>query len=183
MSEEAKPDPKAEKTDAAPPATAKAGTALPMLLGAVVGALALGGVLGSLVLGPRIVASRGPQNASHEEAASEGKKDHGKKKSEKKPEVYRLENLIVNPAGSQGSRFLMATVAVEVPDEESVSQLREHEVQIRDAVTSVLEAQTMEMLTRAGARDSLRHQLAAVVGPLADEAAWVRVYLPQFVIQ
>lgn len=116
-------------------------------------------------------------------------KDKGKEKEKKGGKegkgptaVFELSNLIVNPAGTEGSRFLMATVAFELDDPKLSEALRENDIAIRDQVISVLENQTMEMLTRPGARDSLRVLLAEAIAPYA-EGAEVRVYLPQFVIQ
>jgi flagellar FliL protein len=95
---------------------------------------------------------------------------------------YQLENVVVNPAGSEGLRFLMVTVALELRDAKALTRMGEQEVRVRDAVVAVLERQSLEMLTGPGARDSLRSRLMAAVAPLAD-GALLRVYLPQFVIQ
>jgi flagellar basal body-associated protein FliL len=77
----------------------------------------------------------------------------------------------------------MATVAVEVPDEKTAASLRERDVQIRDAVMSVLERATLASLTVPGARDTLRGRIAVAIAPHLQGAAPARVYLPQFVIQ
>ena len=66
-------------------------------------------------------------------------------------------------------RFLMATVAFEVGDDKIQKTLESHDIQVRDAVTSALESQTMEMLIRPGARDSLKQRLAEVVAGLKKE--------------
>jgi flagellar FliL protein len=151
-----------------------------LMIGVVVGALALGGVAGSLFLAPRIIAGRAAPKPSAPEKESHGEQGNDEKK---KIPVFRLENLIVNPAHSQGTRFLMTTVAFEFDDEKTGARLREREVEVRDAVMSALESQTLEMLTRPGARDSLKLRLANVVAPIAGNTRRVRVYLPQFVIQ
>ena len=128
------------------------------------------------------------QKEKEQEKKEKGKKEKKEKKKhsgkEEKGEgsVFKIENLIVNPAGTEGSRFLMATVAFELDDPKAEETLRSSEIAIRDKIISVLENQTMEMLTRPGARDSLRNRLAEAVSPFADDAE-MRVYLPQFVIQ
>jgi flagellar FliL protein len=97
--------------------------------------------------------------------------------------VFKVENIIVNPAGCEGTRFLMASVAFELPDEKVEARLRDHDFMVRDAVIGVLENQPLEALTRAGARDSLKRQLAEAILPLAGRHLRLRVFLPQFVIQ
>ena len=94
-----------------------------------------------------------------------------------------LENLLVNPAGSRGERFLMVSVAYEVPDDEALEHLHEREIQIRDVVSATLESRTLDDLTQPSARDDLKQKLLEVVEPFTGPAAWVRVYLPRFVIQ
>jgi flagellar FliL protein len=89
----------------------------------------------------------------------------------------------VNPAGSAGTRFLMASVAFELSDEKVAAALQEQEVQVRDAVITALESQTLEMLTAPGSRAAIKRQLAATIQPLVPGHQPLRVYLPQFVIQ
>jgi len=90
---------------------------------------------------------------------------------------------VVNPAGSQGSRFLMATVAVTVADEAAEKVLRSHEVEFKDKVVTILETLTMAQLSAPGARDSLRVKIAAAAGTIIGPRVPVKVFLPQFVIQ
>ena len=172
-----------------------------LLVGVIAGGVLLGGAGGGLILGPKLTAARAAkasEPAKEEKAGKESKAEKGKASKEKQDKkekkekkkggkegesaVFKLENVIVNPAGTQGSRFLMATVAFECDDPKVDEMLRSNDIAIRDRVISVLENQTMEMLTRPGARDSIRILLAEAIAPFADDAE-LRVYLPQFVIQ
>jgi flagellar FliL protein len=97
--------------------------------------------------------------------------------------MVELENIIVNPAGSQGNRFLMTSVAFAVADEQGQKRLDESKVELRDKVTGVLESMTMAQLTAPGARDTLKARIAAMAGGMLGPKATVKVFLPQFVIQ
>jgi flagellar basal body-associated protein FliL len=172
----AKPEPAAAK-----PAPAKAGTAMPLTIGIVVVALAAGVAVGTLLLGPQLARSRKPAvtpASTHEAGGKESKEGKGEK-----PSVYRVENIIVNPSGSEGSHFLMATVAIQVDDTKLEEMLRAHDDQVRDRVIGVLEKQTIESLSAAGARDSLRGMIARALVPIIPSADPARIFLPQFVIQ
>jgi flagellar FliL protein len=187
---EAAPDTPAEKSS--PPEKSKAAPAAgPLLFGVAAVGLVVGGLVGTLFVAPPLIAARHKSAAAHadpdHEEAAEPEEGHGGghgkgKHGAAKTAVYRIDNIIVNPAGSQGSRFLMATVAFEARDPKVESRLRDHDVKVRDAVTATLESQSMEMLSRPGARDSLRRKLATVVAPYTGGAR-VEVYLPQLVIQ
>ncbi|NOT09586.1 MAG: flagellar basal body-associated FliL family protein [Gemmatimonadales bacterium] len=144
-------------------------------VGLGVGSALLGMLLGGFVVGPKMA---GNSTAAPKAEAEE--KGHGAAAAERR--LVRIENLVVNPAGSEGQRFLMVSVAFEVGNAAAETALKEAEVQVRDMVTGVFERQSMADLTRPGARDSLRSKLAEVVRPIAGGAP-LRVYLPQFVIQ
>ena len=174
---------------AAPDGAAPAGPAAPVMIGIIVVALALGVALGTLVLGPKLARSKGAAAdpaATKSEAGHGSKGGHGKEGKdgkEDKATIYRIENLIVNPSGSEGSHFLMATVAIELDDAKREESLRGHEDEIRDHVITVLERQTLESLSASGARDTLRGRIATALTPLIGPTDPARIYLPQFVIQ
>jgi len=183
------PTPPAEKPEAAVVAT-KGGPALPILLGIIVVALAAGVALGTLVLGPRLASSKTAAtvvaNTKDGEPGKPGKSDgHGKegKGKDEKTSVFRIENVIVNPAGSEGAHFLMATVAISLADSKQEETLKAHEDELRDRVISVLEKQTLASLSAPGARDTLRGRIATALAPIVGSADPARVFLPQFVIQ
>lgn len=183
MSEEAAP------AAAAPaPAAKKSGPTAIATIGIVAAALLGGLAAGMFLVGPRLAPKpHDAHAAAAEEEAEEdgghgGKGAHGGKEAAGRP-VYRLDNLIVNPAGSQGSRFLLATVALEVSSEKTRDALSTREAELRDLVISTMERHTLQELTMPGARDSMRAELAAAVGRLAGPKSGLRVFLPQFVIQ
>ncbi|MEO8199715.1 MAG: flagellar basal body-associated FliL family protein [Gemmatimonadota bacterium] len=144
-----------------------------MVTMAVVGAaVLLGGGAGAFVIGPRF---------SHSEAVapvdSLAKSDPGKPGV-----IFRIDNLVVNPAGSQGTRFLMISVGFEVANDSIKKRLEEQEVEVRDTVLAALQNETLESLTKPGARDGLKRILGEAVAPLVG-ATELKVFLPQFVIQ
>jgi flagellar basal body-associated protein FliL len=159
------------------------------VVGVLVAALGVGGSVGISVLGPKIQATR---SAPHEKTSDQGERKQSEKPSEGGSEageqntvgpVLEIENIIVNPAGCQGGRFLMASLAIEVPDEKSCEALRVSEVRLRDEVISILASRTLEMLTRPDARDSIKEEVGRLASKMAGKPQWIRVYLPQFVLQ
>jgi flagellar FliL protein len=161
-----------------------AGRSSPVLvIGVAAGALVAGAVLGLLLVGPQVVAARGGAPAHAEESKEKDGHGGGHGGESEKADFYHLENIIVNPAGSQGTRFLMASVAIALPSSRVEARFKEREVMLRDVVISTLERQTMEMLSRPGARDSVRDELVRKLQPLSGETAPLQIFLPQFVLQ
>lgn len=198
MSNETQPTPEAPAgtpaAAAAPPAGAKPAGGKPALpivpILVVVLALGAGAALGALLLAPRINAARhSAAVAALDPQAKKPKKadkKHEKKGEAGKSPVYKLDNIIVNPAGSQGQRFLMCSVAIESEDEKALDVLREHEIELRDRVVTLLSEQTLDRLTAENARDSLRirllHAIRPTLGPDGKDTE-LKVFLPQFVVQ
>lgn len=193
---DAKTAPKPEGAAVAKPAAKP--SPLP-LVGAAVGALVLGSVLGIFVVAPRVVGSRtGAHAAASEGAHAEGGGEqgeegggghgggggkHGEKGKAGESVVHKIDNLIVNPAGSQGRRFLMLSVAIELPDSKAEQVLRSQDAKLRDGIIGAIQGQPFDVITSPVGRDSVRVAITRVVRPLVPGAAFVRVYLPQFVLQ
>ena len=151
---------------------------LPLL---VVGGLCVG-VGAGFVVGPRVAELRSaPRPAASEADATEEK--GGKAGEGSADRYYRLENLVVNPSGSLGSRFLLVTVVFDIPKAEQRARLETRDAEVRDRITSTIASQTLEALGAPRARDSLKVLLAAAVAPLLDAGTAVRVFFPQYVIQ
>jgi len=117
------------------------------------------------------------------QTATAARPDSQKPPGETKSVRVPIENVVVNPAGSQGTRFLMASVVLEVGDAETEREIKLREAQVRDLIGSVMEVRTLERLTMPGARDSLKDAIRTALGGLLGRDAIVAIYLPQFVIQ
>lgn len=161
----------AQTPPAATPAAKPKGSALPLLIAVILIAAGGGFAVGDLLVAPNV----------HLPKPAPGGGGHAKDGKAAKASVFRIDNVVVNPAGSEGSHFLMASIAISVPDDKALDRLRENDPQVRDMVTGLLESKSLPALTRPGMRDSLKLELANLVRPIAG--ANPRVYLPHFVIQ
>ena len=95
-----------------------------------------------------------------------------------------IENLVLNPAGSNGTRFLMAAVAAEVKDEKIDEEMGQRDAELRDAVLRILGERTVDQLAEMSLRDALKNELVdSLNARLKSKTAVKRVYFPQFVIQ
>jgi flagellar FliL protein len=139
------------------------------------------GIGASLLVAPRIIARQAPA-VSGDSAEAVGAEGEGKGE-EADRRVFALENIIVNPAGSQGTRFLMVSIGIEAGSSEMERKLKDHELELRDLVISILESQTLAMLAAPGARDSLKRRIAESIAPVMGPKVKAKIYLPQFVIQ
>lgn len=172
----------APTTDGA--AAAPAGkSGLVMTIGGIVAGIAVGAAVGLFVLGPKLApASPKPADAGAHHSADAAASDSAHKLAEPSP-IYSLDNLVLNPSGSNGTRFLLVSVALEAKDEATVAELKGRDAELRDAVLRMFGAKTVDQVAEASSRDELRTELLAAISKLVPPGAIKKVYFPQFVIQ
>ncbi len=145
-----------------------------IVIGALAGLL-LGGGVGGFVIAPRMGHTAGDDaavEASHEAAAPVDPAF-----------VHQIENLVLNPANTNGSRFLLVTTTILVRDAASVEALAGRDAEVRDRIVDLLSSRTIEQLGDPTQRERLKSDLAAAVGTLFEAGVIRRVLLPQFVLQ
>jgi len=98
-------------------------------------------------------------------------------------ELYTVDNLVLNPAGTRGRRFLVASVAIEVDRRRTLPLLENSEVQIRDGMIRALSSQGVDELADPARRPEMEDMLRRVVSDITDGAPVGRVYFSRFVLQ
>jgi flagellar FliL protein len=119
-----------------------------------------------------------------DEAEEEAGGDHGAKGKEgAAATVYTLDNLVLNPAESGGTRFLLLSIAFETKTQAAHDQMKARDAELRDLVLATVGNKTVDQLADLAVRDSLKTELRAAAAKLLRKKAVKRVYFPQFVIQ
>jgi flagellar basal body-associated protein FliL len=141
------------------------------LIMAAAGVLA-GAVIGLLIVGPMLARRRGtaPAAVQTTEPASAAV-------------THEIQNLVLNPAGTEGRRFLMVTATFELKDAAIEPRFKEHEAEIRDRILALLGKKTVEELSDMAQRDRIKGEVLSVVAPLFPKGSLLKVFFPQFVIQ
>ena len=170
-------------TEEAEPAK-KAGIArLLPVIGGVVGGLALGGTLGFTLLGPKLSPKSAPPAAVAVADSGAPRGEGAAKKGGAAPSIYQLDNLVLNPAGSGGTHFLLVSVALEVKDASSLDLLKGRDAELRDGILRLLSRKTIDQVTDLQARDQFAGELKGVLAKMFGEGTVVKIYFPQFVMQ
>lgn len=144
--------------------------------------IAAGGGIGAYIIAPRAFGGDTPAVMAEEYyPPPPSRRGGGREMTE--PLLYSVENLVLNPNNTNGTRFLMASAAFEVMDEALLNQMRIRDAEIRDALNRTLGEHTVEELADLSRRDALRDSLKSTMEGLFYNGAVLRVYLPQFVIQ
>ncbi len=153
---------------------AKGGPGMVLVLVAALFAGGGGGAAGAWFLAP-VLAERG---AGVEEAEAA-------EPQEVEPDwaLFAVENLVVNPAGTQGRRFLVLSLSVEVDPVEALPRLEGGEVRVRDGLLRALGGWGVEELAAVENRAALEAQIREVVLHVAGNAPVGRIYFSQYVLQ
>src|SRR5437868_4707272 len=86
----------------------------------------------------------------HSEAPAKKSAEHEKASASV---VHAIENLVLNPAGSGGTRFLMVNATFELKDASAEELMKDHEAEVRDHILALLGKKTVEELSDMNQRD------------------------------
>jgi flagellar protein FliL len=165
--------------------------------------LGAGGFAGYTIVGPKLtvgladavtaaeLAAHPPGKDAHGDADSthEGgdeahdAKEGGEHGPASAPPLYTISDLVLNPAGSGGTRFLMLSVAFDMKDSAAVETLKQRDAEIKDAVLALVGAKSVEQLAEVSAREPLKVEIKDLVTGIIKKKVIKRVSFPQFVIQ
>ncbi len=161
---------------------------LPMIAMMAVG-LAVGGGTGAAVIGPIVAkkmgraASAQPAPAAADESSPGEAGGHEAGAASGAPTVFMLDNLVLNPAGSGGSRFLLLTVAMETSSSNVNVDLQARDAEVRDIVLTALANKTVDQLTAIENREGIKTELINALAVRFGKGSLKRLYFPQFVVQ
>lgn len=97
--------------------------------------------------------------------------------------ILTIPDLVVNPAGSHGTRYLSASIGIEVPDEEAKHHVEGRAPAVRDALIGILSAETVEQLSAPEERTYLRKTIMRELNRLLRPVKIRNVYFIDYVLQ
>jgi flagellar FliL protein len=110
-------------------------------------------------------------------------------------QIYNIDDVVVNPAGTSGSRYLSVSVGVEMdaPKEEGggghgeeakpASPIDEKKPQLRDALIGILSAKTIDQLTSVEQKDLIRGEILDSFTKILAPARVHKIFFVDFVLQ
>ena len=155
------------------------------LIAVVIVGLLVGGGLGVFVTGP-IIAKRfhsDPTAATAKAGAKDEKSGKDAGKDAAAMTLHVVDNLVLNPAGSGGTRFLMVNATFEMKDAAAEELMKARDAEVRDVLLALIGHKTVDELTDVSKREDMKKEILASMAPLFPAGTIRRVYLPQFVIQ
>ena len=102
---------------------------------------------------------------------------------EQTPQIVVIKDVIVNPAGTNGSHLLVTTVGLEVPTIEGKTELEQKEVQTRDILVTILTGKRMDELTTPEQKEILREEIHLRINKILKAGPLSKVYISKFILQ
>ncbi len=96
--------------------------------------------------------------------------------------LYPLNDIVVNPAGSNGSSLLMVSIAFDLGSTEQVNEMKSKDVMVKDHIISVLSSKYLQQLSDPSYRDSLKKQIGLDIKELMPNIKLKNVYFSKYII-
>ncbi len=98
-------------------------------------------------------------------------------------EFLELDNLIINPSGTDGTRYLMVKIAFESGEPAALEELTTKNVVVRDAILRFLQSKTVEELSAIDQREVIKEDLRIAMNDILEKGTITRLYFTQYVLQ
>jgi flagellar basal body-associated protein FliL len=138
-------------------------------------------------------------SAEVNDAKSNSKENDSRKKDKKKEKesadteesspaelnqnIYMLNDLVINPAASNGSRYVAMSIGLGVTEEKALEELQNREIQVRDAVNMLLSQKTLGKFIDIKERGALKQEILETINDKMVDYKVESIYFTEYVIQ
>ncbi|MEA3297717.1 MAG: flagellar basal body-associated FliL family protein [candidate division Zixibacteria bacterium] len=175
----------------------KAGGNKLLLLGGVgLGAVVIGIAVALFVVKPMMSDSTSEDSTEQVDTSNDEKPAHGAENEHAQPKkshdgghgestslIYALGDIVINPAGTGGSRFLSVSFGFELECESMVTEFEAKEPVVRDALITILSSKTVAQLTDPKQKEIVRYQIKKRLSQVMQTDELAGVYFTDFVLQ
>lgn len=137
--------------------------------------------LTTFVLIPKLGGSTAP--APEGEAGAHGAASPGGGKGKAKFMASLSGKILVNVAGTMGTRYLVANMTLVGSTADFKAKIEENDPQLRDAAASILAVKTIPDIEKPGVRNLIRMEIISAFNDILGPGAVTDLYLTEFAIQ
>jgi len=96
---------------------------------------------------------------------------------------YQLEELVVNPSGSNGQRYLVVEIGLDLRDRRHIELIQNQQQRIKHEMNEALSSRTVDQLTQFEVREQLREELAVIIDQAIGTDSVRNLYYTRYVMQ
>jgi flagellar FliL protein len=97
--------------------------------------------------------------------------------------TYQMEELVINPAQTNGQRYLLVEIGLELYTDEHISLLEKNKLKLKQDMIEALSARTIPQLTTSEGRDILREHLIRIINRSIGQPSVRNLYFTKYVMQ
>ena len=97
--------------------------------------------------------------------------------------IFSVDDMIVNPAQTNGKMLLLASLGLAVESEESKKALEEKQVVVKDAILGVLSSKNVTQLSSTTYRDTIKIEIIKKLSAQMPGSKVRNIYFSKFIIQ
>ncbi|MFH0734147.1 MAG: flagellar basal body-associated FliL family protein [bacterium] len=134
------------------------------------------------ILLTKIVEQQGLVSNTEADSVDADLQENKEKKEPAGTFIFKIEDVIINPAGTGGQRIMLVSLGIDVAKEEEVKLLESKLVILKDMIIVTISAKTMAELGEIGYKDVLKSELIAKVMELFPKVKVNNIYFDKYVI-
>ena len=96
---------------------------------------------------------------------------------------YQMEELIVNPAETNGQRYLLVQISLELKDKNDTELIDKNKMEIRNDLIEFLSSRTVDQLIHFGKRELLRNEMIDIINDALGKRSVRNLYYTKYVMQ
>ncbi len=97
--------------------------------------------------------------------------------------IYSLDDIIVNPADTDGKRLLLTSVGIDLKSAAMQNELKTRDAIVKDAIISTLSSKTVDQLDNTNYRDSLKVEIAKRITQMIPSVSINTIYFSKYILQ
>lgn len=103
---------------------------------------------------------------------------------EPKPSTfYKFKDVVINPAKSNGLRYLVFSLTVELKGQKALNALKKHKAEATESVNRVMEGYTAEELATLKNRQMIKKKLSIVLNDIINKKSVRNLFFTKYILQ
>lgn len=96
---------------------------------------------------------------------------------------YEFDNIIINPANSNGERYLIMSITIELNDGSALGTLDARKAEVQDRINTVMSNHSASELNSLAKRDLIKKELGIVINEVIDKKSVRNLFFTKYVLQ
>ncbi|MGA7723535.1 MAG: flagellar basal body-associated FliL family protein [Ignavibacteriaceae bacterium] len=97
--------------------------------------------------------------------------------------IYPIEDIVVNPADTDGKRLLLTSIGIDLSKPEMQNEIKTREVMVKDIVISTLASKNISQLDDSAYRDTLKIEIISKMKKSIPSVTVNNIYFSKYIIQ